>query len=73
MDYRIQANPDLRGELFNEPIDPAKIQNVTSIGEQKDTMVTGGNAGINSGDSFDLVSFVKKVAKQITSFFNVKI
>ena len=69
IDYRVQANPDLRGELFNEHIDPAKIRNSTSVREQKDTAIPGRNTGINSGDSFDLVSFVKKFVKQIISFF----
>ncbi len=68
MDYRIQASPDLRGVLFNGPIDPAKIQNGTMARQQKDTAVTESSTGIYSEDSFDFVSFVKKIAKQIISF-----
>ena len=72
MDYRIQANPDFGVNRSMSPLilkDPERHFNRGAKGYYGHRV----NAGINSGDSFDLVSFVKKVAKQITSFFNVKI
>jgi hypothetical protein len=73
VDYRIQADPDLRGELFNGPIDPVKIQNPTAAIEQKNIAITGSYAGMNTGNTFDLMSLVKTIGKKVISFFNIRI
>ena len=70
MDYRIQADPDLRGELFNGQIDPLKIQNRTAVREQKYSAIAQSNTGTTSREPFDLTEFLKKIAKQVISFFN---
>jgi hypothetical protein len=70
MDYRIQADPDLRGELFNGQIDPQKIQNRTAVREQKYSAIAGSSSGLSSGETFNLTAFFKKIAKQVISFFN---
>jgi len=72
LDYRVQADPDLRGELFNGQMDPLKIQNRTVATVQKNIPVSPGTSGTNAGNSFDLISFLKKIVKQILSFFNIK-
>ena len=72
VDYRIQADPDLRGELFDGQIDPVKIQKVTAAKEQKNTASTESSSGTNSGDPFNLVSFLKKIANRVISFLNIK-
>jgi hypothetical protein len=73
IDYRIQADTDLRGELFNIQVDPAKIQNSTAAKEQKNTVITTNQSNQNSGFVSDFMAFVKKIGKQVISFFNIKI
>jgi hypothetical protein len=72
VDYQIQGDPNLRGELFHSSVDPAKIQ-AAPISDQKSSVITGINSvipGTNPGDTFDLVSFVKKIGKKVISFLN---
>ena len=73
LDYRIQSGMDLRGTLFGTQIDPSKIQNSPAAKEQKNTAINGSSSGTNSGNTFDLVAFVKQIGKKVISFFNVKI
>jgi hypothetical protein len=73
INYSIQGDPDLRGELFHEAVDPGKIQVATRSKDQKNSAITGSNSGISSGDTFNIGSFVKKIAKQVISYFKIKI
>ncbi len=72
IDYRIQADTDLREELFNIQVDPAKILNSTAAREQKNTVIASGSPSRNTGFFTDLVAFIKKIGKQVISFFNIK-
>jgi hypothetical protein len=73
IDYRIQADTDLHGELFNIQVDPAKIQNSTAAKEQQNTVITGSSPSTNTGFFTDIVAFVKNIGKQVISFFNIKL
>jgi hypothetical protein len=73
VNYQIQAAPDLRGELFNTQIDPVKIQKVTAAKVKINTAITESSSGTDSGEPFNLVSFLKKITKQVISYFNIKI
>ncbi len=73
IDYRIQADTDLRGELFNIQVDPAEIQNSTAAREQKNTVIASSSTSTNTGFFSDLVAFVKKIGKQVISFFNIRL
>jgi hypothetical protein len=75
VDYQIQGDTNLRGELFHGAVDPAKIQ-AAPISDQKNSVITGMNSvipGTNPGDTSDLVSFVKKIGKKVISYFKIKI
>jgi hypothetical protein len=72
LDYRIQAEPDLRGELFSGQIDPEKIQIVIESKNPKSDTISVSSFGSNSGETFNLVTFLKKIAKQVFSFLNIK-
>jgi hypothetical protein len=72
MDYQIQGDTNLRGELFHGAVDPAKIQ-AALIRDQKNSVTAGINSvipGTSSGNSFDLVSYIKTIGKKVISFFN---
>jgi hypothetical protein len=77
IDYSIQGDPELRGELFNTQIDPAKIQVATTNKDQKNAAITESFSGsfteTSSEDPFNLVPFLKKMAKQVISYFKIKI
>jgi hypothetical protein len=74
VDYRIQANTDLRGEVFNRQIDPAQIKAHVDSAVRKintDNPIIGGNQIeniVNSGKSGDPVSYIVKIAKKIRDY-----
>jgi len=72
IDYQIQGDPDLRGELYNGEVDPAKIQIATESKNPKNDPFAGSSFGTNSGDAFNVVTYLKKIAKQVISFLNIK-
>jgi hypothetical protein len=71
IEYRVQADQDLRGELFYTQIDPLEIQNSTALREKKNT-IAGSSSGTFSGNTTDIIALIKMIAKKVISFFNSK-
>jgi len=72
VDYHIQGDADLSGELFTKPLDPARIQARDSSGNQNAR--TENNKGNQHGDtgnyrsSFDPISFFVKITEKIRDY-----
>jgi hypothetical protein len=72
VDYHIQGDTDLSGELFAKPLDPSKIQARDSSRNQNDRINNNkgnqqGGTG-NSGSSFDPISFFIKITEKIRDY-----
>jgi hypothetical protein len=73
IDYRIQADPDLRGELFSSQIDPVKIHERANTDDQTNTVITGSQTAPDTGFVSDFMAFIKKIGKQVISFLKIRI
>jgi hypothetical protein len=70
IDYTIQGEMDLQGELLHRPIDPEKIIASSMISENQNTNpITVSFTSTNTRDTFNLISFFKSIVKQVLSFF----
>ena len=67
IDYRIQGEPDLKGDIFQQLIDSNKIEKRAGSNAQQKPLVTTETAV--SEDTNDLTSFLENLAKSILSVF----
>jgi hypothetical protein len=68
-DYRIQGEPDLRGDIFQQPVDSNKIEKRTNSNEQQKPMV---KSDINAVSEETSEMILVKLGKIVLSIFTLK-
>jgi hypothetical protein len=68
IDYRIQGDPDLRGNIFQQLVDTNKIEKRTSSNEQQKPVVISETPVVSENTS-DMRAFLVNLAKSVLSVF----
>jgi hypothetical protein len=76
-DYRIQGEPDLQGDIFQQPVDSNKIEKRTSSnGQQKSNEpqkpMVKNESNVVSEETSDMIAFLVNLAKSVLSIFASK-
>jgi hypothetical protein len=67
-DYRIRGDPDLKGDIFQQPVDGNKIEKLTRSNEQQKSVVPRETQTI-SENSTAITTFIENLVKSLMSIF----
>ena len=71
IDYRIQGEPDLQGDIFQQPVDSNKIEKPTNSNEQQKPKIQS-NTNAVSEETGDIITFLENLIKSVLSIVTTK-